>query len=325
MGAARSKGEVLKMFGGAIVSLAVKRIEALMDTPYAEVQNMSVQELLEKGLMDPVRLFVKNEPHSQAKLAEGKYRLISSVSLVDEIVERVLNGGLNGVEIANWDRIWSKSGMGHDDDKMKILFASLEGHRLASTDMSNWDWGCSGLELGIDALLRGEALKFPEPWRNALLNRARALAVSPLVLSNGHVYVPLMPGIQKSGSYNTSSSNSRIRVLCAFAIGASYCAAMGDDSVETPVDDAVAKYAQLGHKCKEYTVYPVGFEFCSHRHETWKGVPVNPGKSLHRLLHSTADEEKLNEAFGQFAEHLRHHPRAEEYVRVARKALALRA
>lgn len=316
---ARSKGELLEMFGGEIRRLAVERLEKLMTYSVAEVMNLSVGEALHQGLLDPVRLFVKNEPHSEAKLAQGKYRLISSVSVVDELVERVLNGALNNAEILNCNHIWAKPGMGLHDEGLQALWESLGGKLRASTDMSNWDWSVSGFELGVDALVRGESMRAPEPWRRALLNRARLLAISPFVTSGGRVYVPTIPGIQKSGSYNTSSTNSRIRILCALAIGAAECAAMGDDAVETPVVDAQRKYSALGHVCKAYDVYEKGFEFCSHRFEDWEGYPVHPGKTLYRLAHTRAPVQDLKQHLEEFAWFMRHHPRKDLYLGVAEK------
>lgn len=75
----------------------------------------------------------------------------------------------------------------------------------------------------------------------------------------------------KSGSYCTSSSNSRIRCLMAELIGSPWCIAMGDDSVEGFVDNAREKYEALGHTCKDYVPCSTDSDgslqsvnFCSH-------------------------------------------------------------
>lgn len=40
---------------------------------------------------DPIKVFVKQEPHKRKKLDEGRLRLISSVSLIDTIIDRILS------------------------------------------------------------------------------------------------------------------------------------------------------------------------------------------------------------------------------------------
>jgi hypothetical protein len=98
------------------------------------------------------------------------------------------------------------------------------------------------------------------------------------------MYEQLDYGVMKSGSYNTSSSNSRIRVLVDRAMG-SRCIAMGDDSVGEYVEDAVKKFEAMGHRVKMYDrCSPRSFEFCSHRFKDDDCYLENWPKSLYRLL-----------------------------------------
>ena len=39
---------------------------------------------------DPIKVFVKQEPHKMSKIKQERYRLISGVSLVDTLVDRLL-------------------------------------------------------------------------------------------------------------------------------------------------------------------------------------------------------------------------------------------
>jgi len=71
--------------------------------------------------------------------------------------------------------------------------------------------------------------------------------------------------MQKSGSYNTGSGNGHMRGMIARWIGAEWVMTMGDDCVEQYKPDAVARYASLGIKCKDYhKVENENFSFCSH-------------------------------------------------------------
>lgn len=241
-----------------------------------DVLAMSASEMVRAGLVDPVRLFVKQEPHPQKKLNEGRYRLISSVSLVDQLVERMMFGPQNQLEISEWASIPSKPGMGLSLEKQgKTIINDLrfKHHRCpaAEADISGFDWTIQDWELWADVEMRIALGNFPEKLANAARIRFACFMKSTFQLSNGILLDQVTPGLMKSGSYCTSSTNSRIRCLMAELIGSPWCIAMGDDSVEGWVEGAMDKYQSLGHICKEYTVCETDVEqnlkkvnFCSH-------------------------------------------------------------
>ena len=258
----------------------------------------SAEELVQRGFCDPVRIFVKTEPHPINKISEGRFRLISSVSLIDQIVERLIFGPQNTLEIAEWEHIPSKPGMGLAlRRQQKSLFADLAfKHNLcpaAEADISGFDWTVQDWELWTDAEMRCALGGFPEPLRRACKARFYCLMMSVFQLSNGTLISQRKPGVMKSGSYLTSSTNSRIRCLMAQLIGAPWCIAMGDDSVEGFVDGAPDKYAKLGHICKEYRPCEVddrgqlkSVGFCSHRVLRETGWLETWPKTLFRHLSS---------------------------------------
>ena len=66
---------------------------------------------------------------------------------------------------------------------------------------------------------------------------------------------------------------------------------MGDDSVEGFVPEAAAKYAGLGHTCKQYDLCPLDYdgelesvEFCSHHMEEGRSFLIPWPKTLYRYL-----------------------------------------
>jgi hypothetical protein len=93
-----------------------------------------------------------------------------------------------------------------------------------------------------------------------------------------------------SGSYVTSSDNSRTRVRAALIVGAEWVIAMGDDSVEDhgkEVDPEILKqdYARLGFKITDVTPPENGtFEFCSHLFTETCAIPLNFAKGVFRFL-----------------------------------------
>lgn len=238
---------------------------------------MSPVELVAYGYCDPVRLFVKQEPHPVKKLAEGRFRLISSVSLVDQLVERMLFGPQNQLEIVEWRSIPSKPGMGLSvAEQAQSIFHEVRFKHNRSpaceADISGFDWSVQDWELWADVEMRISLSKgICDETANAMRTRFYCFMNSVFQLSNGTLIEQGLPGLMKSGSYCTSSTNSRVRCLMASLIGADWCIAMGDDSVEAYIQDARAKYGALGHTCKDYVPCSVGpdgtlesFNFCSH-------------------------------------------------------------
>nr|APA23084.1 RNA-dependant RNA polymerase [Southern cowpea mosaic virus] len=268
----------------------------LLLASFEDIHALSPTEMVEMGLCDPVRLFVKQEPHPSRKLKEGRYRLISSVSIVDQLVERMLFGAQNELEIAEWQSIPSKPGMGlsvtHQAD---AIFRDLRvKHTVcpaAEADISGFDWSVQDWELWADVEMRIVLGSFPPMMARAARNRFSCFMNSVLQLSNGQLLQQELPGIMKSGSYCTSSTNSRIRCLMAELIGSPWCIAMGDDSVEGFVEGAREKYAELGHLCKDYkpcAITPTGqlyaVEFCSHVIKCNKAHLTSWPKTLYRFL-----------------------------------------
>lgn len=263
----------------------------------AKFEDMSPEQLVREGLCDPIRLFIKGEPHKQSKLDEGRYRLIMSVSLVDQLVARVLFQSQNKREISLWRDIPSKPGFGlSTDSEAKEFIRTLSKvvgcppqtlihewkDKVVPTDCSGFDWSVADWMLEDDMEVRNR-LTFN---CNELTRRLRAcwlkcITNSVLCTSDGTLYAQIHPGVQKSGSYNTSSSNSRIRVMAAYHCGAKWAIAMGDDALESPETDLDA-YKKLGFKVEVSSQ----LEFCSHVFEQEDlARPLNVAKTLYRLIY----------------------------------------
>lgn len=251
---------------------------------------------MKQGYCDPVRLFVKQEPHTRKKLDEGRYRLISSVSLIDQLVERMIFGPQNQLEIQMWRSIPSKPGMGLSiSEQAQSIWKDLECRHTQNpaceADISGFDWSVQSWELWADLHMRIQLGNFGDRLRMAATSRFYCFMNSVFQLSNGNLISQGKPGLMKSGSYCTSSTNSRIRCLMARIIEAPWCIAMGDDSVEGYVPDARRRYERLGHTCKDYIpceVHPDGklkkVNFCSHELSENKFWLTSWPKTLYRFL-----------------------------------------
>jgi hypothetical protein len=258
----------------AIATHVVRRVLNLAGE--TEPKDRTASYHVSMGLADPVRLFVKSELHSLEKISEGRMRLIASVSLVDQLVERLLCGAQNNAEIARWEDIPSKPGMGLDDLGLDSLRRQTEA--MASplaTDMSGFDWSVPQwlLELDATARVRLSGARPGGPYERALRARVAALGRSLLVLSDGTLFAQVWPGVQKSGSYNTSSTNSRMRVALGYlakriagggVVRQVNVMAAGDDCIEdtagVEASSLLGAYGTLGFDVKASPV----LDFCSY-------------------------------------------------------------
>jgi len=313
---------ILDNHEGFVVRAVMERIVLLADMP----EGLTPEEMVQGGYCDPVKLFVKSEPHLLEKVQEERFRLIASESLDDQIVERVLFENLNDLEIAAWKHIPSAPGIGLSlDDDVKSFIERVKTQsgglqNVAQSDMSGWDWSVTEWELLLEARCRLALMRVnPEHFvARVIMNRTRCLANSVFVTPDYELITQTKPGVMKSGSYVTSSANSRIRVFNAWLVGARWAIAMGDDCLEEFVPGAVDKYKLYGHICKQYERAGETFEFCSQVFDKDKCRPVDPSRMAFRCLESKAP---LGDRFVALQHELRHHPDGDHIVRVVGELL----
>lgn len=281
---ARDNGTLLRSHESFVLSVVANRLATLCTT---DCTNYSAEELVQLGYVDPIRVFVKQEPHSAKKLAEGRYRLIMSVSVIDQIIERLLFTELNQAEIGQWDRLPVKPGMGLSlTEQQESIGACLSSFdRCMSSDISGWDWSVSGDELLMDAHRRihcaGLHPDDDHPYVRAVLNRVHCLSLSVISFSDGSMVAQALPGVQKSGSYNTSSTNSWVRVAVAWLAGANHVVAMGDDCVDSGC--SLEAMAALGHPVKAY-------DAVDSSHSVWLRDAKLAEKSVDALVYSILEK-----------------------------------
>ncbi|UWX31913.1 putative P2 [Allium polerovirus A] len=277
-----------------LARLTFNRLQKMLEV---SLDCLAPEKLVQLGLCDPIRLFVKGEPHKQSKLDEGRYRLIMSVSLVDQLVARVLFQNQNKREITLWRAVPSKPGFGLSTDGQVLDFMQSLAHQigvspqtvindwrdyLVPTDCSGFDWSVAEWMLEDDMIVRNRLTRD----LNATTEKLRAawlhcISNSVLCLSDGTLLAQTRPGVQKSGSYNTSSTNSRIRVMAAYHCGATWAMAMGDDALES-VDSNLEEYKNLGFKVE----VSGQLEFCSHVFRAPDlAIPLNSNKMLYKLIY----------------------------------------
>jgi hypothetical protein len=86
------------------------------------------EDLVLGGYCSPVRLFVKKEPHSVKKFATTRWRLISNLDLVDQVIEKLLFNNQNKAEIRAWQTCPSKPGIGLSNDaNLQSFYEAVRG------------------------------------------------------------------------------------------------------------------------------------------------------------------------------------------------------
>lgn len=307
---ARENGKILDMMGNDFNELVLDRIQLRLQLGL-KIEEMSRKERIERGVCDPVRVFVKDEPHKVEKLEEGRVRLIMSVSLADKVIEMLLSKHLHKLEIANWMKIPSKPGIGFTRAMNTLVYDDvMSKNNMAFADVSGWDWTCKPWLMKTCA--EGKIQLCNNPSRDwMMLVRLEPIieAESMYQFSDGLLVSPTYKGIVNSGKYKTSRDNSWMRVFLATLVGSKDVIAAGDDTVETYVDDAKAKYLKYGWRLKDYQKAEDGFEFCSRWYQSNGSFPLNVEKALMNLLHTNPKTWVEYDMYRlQFIDQLEDHP-----------------
>ncbi|APG75647.1 hypothetical protein [Hubei sobemo-like virus 26] len=235
-----------------------------------------------------IRLFIKPEAHTAKKLADERYRLISSVNVVDQIVDHMLFGDMNGTCIANWPFIPSKPGWSIAKGGWRFMPSEV----WMATDASAWDWTVRPwlLEMALELrMLLCDNLS--EQWSTLATRRYRELFTQPeFVTSGGLVLKQKTPGVMKSGCVNTISDNSimqfilHARVCLELGLPVTPMFSMGDDRLQVPVRDQKSYVGLTSQFCILKSVQLknefAGFEFRGSVVD-----PVHKGKHAFNILH----------------------------------------
>lgn len=190
---------------------------------------------------DPIKVFIKQEPHKLEKIREGRYRLISAVSLIDTMVDRILFAFLARRMLSSVGKTpclvgWTPLYGGHR------LLAGEFPDEVICLDKSMWDWTVPAwlVEAWLN-FLRNIVYEPAEWWLDMVTMRFRMLFRSAtFMFLDGTVCKQPCWGIMKSGCYLTILLNSLGQSLCHYVAAARlslpieeiqpWC--MGDDTVQ---------------------------------------------------------------------------------------------
>lgn len=206
-------------------------------------------------IADHIQIFIKQEPHKIAKINEGRFRLISGVSMVDGIVDRILFQDLHTKIVPTLGSTPSMVGW-NPYENGEIFFKDFSDSRFA-LDKSLWDWTVPAwlVDLWLEFILE---LNFDCPnWYKKLVTLRFKLLfeLSIFEFSDGSTYAQQGRGIMKSGCYLTLMLNTVGQVMVhklacdTISEKPKKLKALGDDTFQETPDDVhgyVAAVRALG-------------------------------------------------------------------------------
>nr|QXV86398.1 RNA-dependent RNA polymerase [Solemoviridae sp.] len=250
---------------------------------------------------DPILVFIKPEPHKSSKLESGRLRLISAVSLVDTMVDRVMYGWLQRAVLGTIGRTPALIGWSPYNGGYRLLTGTFYGQKALCVDKSSWDWTVQGwLILMVRDLIDRLAVGAPNTWREWHRARWRALFCDAVFgFRSGERIKQPGWGVMKSGCYLTILINSVCQVilheLACSRLGIErhwrqfFC--VGDDTLQRCIEDLDAYFKELmrlGAVVKDY-LESDRLEFCGHVMKELFLAPVYDNKHIFRVLHTPYD------------------------------------
>jgi len=290
----------------------------------------SAEQLVVFGLCDPIRLMIKDEPHSLKKQLQGRHRLIWVCSMFDEMADKAFLR-LDKLCIDQWRNLPMKPGapLGHQQGDANMIQFMKRNPKLKSTDVSYFDWmynedlhrcniiaryGLKTYDYEELERLYLNPLEVDDFYWAGLYVQHLCHMRKVIVLSDGNMYGQQFTGINPSGNAGTTNHNNFGRLL----VHAEACVQSGVRDLQALVfgDDCVTQY---GDELKDEDAILRDFgvivkedetiisendghhtmSFCSRRYDMWiegdelkcTDTFLNVDKLLSSYLHSNRDKQ----------------------------------
>jgi len=309
---------LLGVEGGPLYNAVLSRLRYLAKFTPSEFKKKHPTgwSLLEAGACDAVKLFIKSEPHHKRKALVKKWRLIFNLSLIDQLVDRMLFAAMQRGDLALWPLSDTQVGIGFSHDQTIAFLSHLkeviaDDWETLEGDFSGWDWSLVLQDFEFDAhatLDRYESSgdeKGDEQFVNAVMNRYWCVANKVVAFSDGHyrdMSQDTAPGVMPSGWFLTAFTNSRVaasvlrRIAKAAGAPLKVVKTMGDDNFSAgpklpTADQAIDLAIWFGKILSDVKHHPgglaEGFDFCS---QTWS-LPDRCRPAWHKMVFSALGKE----------------------------------
>lgn len=164
-----------------------------------------------------LKMFVKEEPISQEKILKNRQRLIFTLSLEDQVLDRVLFGRWHTADVKNFSQVPNKSGWTPVPEGFWLVKRDFPKDKcVLATDCTAFDWTLPGWVVPIITeckLLQG----YPhnEKYVKVVNNRVKEVLGTDcrIRFPNGQVFRQEFPGLMKSGWLLTISFNGWAQFL----------------------------------------------------------------------------------------------------------------
>lgn len=254
-------------------------------------------DVIQSPVCDEIKIFVKQEPHKKAKVDEGRFRLISAVSLVDSMVDRMLFMRITHRVVPNYVNTGVMIGWNPSAGGFRYLAALFpSGTPLLMADRSSWDWTVQyDMIMAAKEVILRLAVEAPPWWVDAVEHRFSSLFENPVFrFSDGERIVQQQPGIMKSGCYLTILLNSLIQLLLHYELSDNpNIVVLGDDTLQEDEDDEyLEKLRDFGITLKVHRGERI--EFAGFYVDEKGYYPAYEDKHVFQLEHMCIDDpEKL--------------------------------
>lgn len=211
-------GQTLRFdeFGRVVDTSALHELFASVRSRLNELERIganmaSWRDNVPDGVADDSKPFIKDEPHKVSKVQQGRWRVITSFSLEDKIIDGMLFGPWIEDEIRNPLRTVQKAGWAVVPEGYRRLLAEMPNESLCyASDKTAWDWVCPAwvIDYYLDCKLSHH--RHEPGHRAAIIARFAYLYGTGFVVRfpDGRRFRQGFYGMMKSGSVLTLSLNS---------------------------------------------------------------------------------------------------------------------
>lgn len=259
--------------------------------------------ILGLDVSDPLKVFVKQEPHKASKLQDGRYRLIMSVSLVDALIDRILFMKLMHKVVRNFHNTRIMIGWSPVQGGYRLIDEFFGDSPTISIDKKAWDWTVPvWLLMAVKNVIKRLAVDPPDWWCKAVDSRFAALFINPtFVFPDFTKGKQPSPGVMKSGCYLTIFINSVAQMILHYLAVSNLGLPieslddfifMGDDSLQKlfPQYPEYIKYLESLGFTMEYEIHEDRSEFAGFTYKL-DYKPAYRDKHLFMLSYLTFDRE----------------------------------
>lgn len=251
---------------------------------------MRIDKLLQGELeVDPIKVFIKQEPHKVKKLREHRERLILAISMIDTMIDRILFGWFQHGLVRNH----MKTPIAVGWTPMKGGYRAIKRGPKLMADKSMWDWTVTWQARDMIEVIK--RLHEPDPDWERLVDMRYDLLFKHSVYQfpTGLMVRQTTEGVMKSGCLLTIAGNSVMQLLMhLIAIGRTGDAdgwfyAGGDDTIQDVPREPeryLAELDNMGAIVKEHLISDDG-EFMGFGYNKTLPVPLYEKKHEFLLLH----------------------------------------